>query len=463
MNRKNFMLRNGATCSNWTWSWSFVNHKEKVIFFGTWFAENNQDKELILSEQWEYLNKRKQPGYSQALEHIKLIEKGYKLRTFKQIYSDERRINRKNAPAKIKKIIPDTNPRTLRKIGIEWFATPLETEEKVARVCWNTNDWQKPSGREGKSRDQESYESLYGFGHEEWLLDTTKPINGYHYGHLKAIGAHRNTYLNRVFNIHLYSINAKEKERLWIGKIKNVEVTTIDESIAVYKEYKRNGWLAEMKSQLVAVGGNIVAFEAINPAYFAVIKYKALDLELLDHPLKFSANDNSVKSDYYNLKDFVSVPNSIEKQHFKFKSGHNKKASTARHSYSKKAGEKDLQHNRMQDALYELLVKEYGKSNVGTENNSGNGTFIDAVARHAKKYTFYEIKTAPTVTRCIREAIGQLLEYAHYNKEIGIESLIIIGLQPITKEANTYLANIRKLYSLPIIYNQLKIETMELL
>ncbi|MGP1716568.1 MAG: hypothetical protein ACTS9Y_05255 [Methylophilus sp.] len=463
MNRKKFMIANEANCANWTWSWSFVNHEKKIVFFGTWLTEINQDKELILSENWKYLNNRKQPGYGQALQHIALIESGYTLMTFKQVYSDERKIQRENGPAKIERVIPELHLRTLKKIGSEWFAFSPKIEDKVARICWNTNAWRCPSGHEGKSKNKESYEATKGFGHEEWLLDITKPINGFHYGYIEPIGAYRNKYINKIFNIHLYSINAKTRERWWVGKINNVQVITVEESIFVYNEYKKNGWLEKMQSQLKAVDGNLAAFKAIKPSFFAVVKYKAKDLELLDRLTEFSANDNAVKSHYYNLKDFISLPVSINKPDFTFRNGHRSRVGTARYSSSKQGGEKDLQHNRMQDALYDLLVKKYGRSNVGTENNAGNGTFIDAVARHGKEYTFFEVKTALTVTRCIREAIGQLLEYAHYDKKIAIKSLVIIGLQPITKEADSYLESLRKTYKLPLNYNQLKIETMELL
>jgi hypothetical protein len=30
--------------------------------------------------------------------------------------------------------------------------------EKVARLCWNTNEWSGPSGRKGKSKSSDSYE-----------------------------------------------------------------------------------------------------------------------------------------------------------------------------------------------------------------------------------------------------------------------------------------------------------------
>lgn len=34
--------------------------------------------------------------------------------------------------------------------------------EKIARICWNTNDWKYPSGIEGKSKNKHSYEKIMG-------------------------------------------------------------------------------------------------------------------------------------------------------------------------------------------------------------------------------------------------------------------------------------------------------------
>ena len=33
-------------------------------------------------------------------------------------------------------------------------------------------------------------EYKYGFGHEEWLFDIAKTINGYHYGHIQAVASY---------------------------------------------------------------------------------------------------------------------------------------------------------------------------------------------------------------------------------------------------------------------------------
>lgn len=89
MNRKQFIQSHGGSCSNWTWSWSFVNHEKKIVIFGTWDVENEQERAVILRERWEYnSNNKKQPGYTQAIEHIKLIHHGYDLYTFNMIFAE---------------------------------------------------------------------------------------------------------------------------------------------------------------------------------------------------------------------------------------------------------------------------------------------------------------------------------------------------------------------------------------
>ncbi|MVE41764.1 HNH endonuclease, partial [Vibrio cholerae] len=78
MSRKKFMESVGATCSNWNWSWSFVNHEERFVVFGHWDVHKDG---LIFDESW------KGPGRKQSLEHISLIQNnGYRLKTFPMQY-----------------------------------------------------------------------------------------------------------------------------------------------------------------------------------------------------------------------------------------------------------------------------------------------------------------------------------------------------------------------------------------
>lgn len=124
MNRKQFVLSQGATCDNWTWSWSFVNHKKKFVIFGAWDRYTEGNAVLILKETWEGGEEtRKSPGYKQSREHVRLVEEeGYKLKTFPIKYSDEKKNEDGTGPAKIAGFDPVLTDKILKKIGNGWYA-----------------------------------------------------------------------------------------------------------------------------------------------------------------------------------------------------------------------------------------------------------------------------------------------------------------------------------------------------
>ena len=125
MSRKQFIESQGATCQNWTWSWSFINQKEKIIIFGAWDLYTEGSTTLILRESWKKSpNGRKQPGYAQSREHIRLIEEeGYQLKTFPLKYSDSNRGEEGVGPAKIIDFVPKLTTKSLKRVGLSWYAS----------------------------------------------------------------------------------------------------------------------------------------------------------------------------------------------------------------------------------------------------------------------------------------------------------------------------------------------------
>ena len=121
--RKKFIESQGATCKNWSWSWSFINEGDKIIIFGAWDKYTRGSVELIFSEGWERgCNGRRKPGYAQSREHIRLVEeKGYQLMTFPMQYSEDE----KTGNAKMKGFTPQLTPRSLKKKDKDWYAYPL--------------------------------------------------------------------------------------------------------------------------------------------------------------------------------------------------------------------------------------------------------------------------------------------------------------------------------------------------
>jgi hypothetical protein len=148
----------------------------------------------------------------------------------------------------------------------------------------------------------------------------------------------------------------------------------------------------------------------------------------------------------------ATAPVPLAKTGFNFKAGRSMKATTTKATLAEKELDLDLRHNVLQEALYERLASKYGKDSVRTEQPSGVGTLIDIVVKMKDEYWFYEIKTALTARACLREAIGQLLEYGFWPGSQEPSRFIIVGESDINKDGQEYLSRLRKRFSLPIEY-----------
>jgi hypothetical protein len=118
----------------------------------------------------------------------------------------------------------------------------------------------------------------------------------------------------------------------------------------------------------------------------------------------------------------------------------------------------DLRHNQLQQALHGVLVSRFGEKAVGSELPSGNGGRVDAVVSCEGGYWFYEIKTALSARACIREALAQLLDYSFWPGGQEAARHVIVGEPELDGKAGKYLELLRQRFSLPIHYQQLKLE-----
>jgi hypothetical protein len=132
------------------------------------------------------------------------------------------------------------------------------------------------------------------------------------------------------------------------------------------------------------------------------------------------------------------------------------KARVARSSYERPAAsvDKALRHNIVQAALFAHLEGIHGKGNTSGEQDSGNGTPVDVVVRDGKRYVYYELKTGLSAQSCIRDAIGQLLEYSYWPGAQKAHKLVIVGEAVYDSEASAYIKRLRRDFSLPIEYRR---------
>jgi len=332
-------------------------------------------------------------------------------------------------------------------------------DERVARICWNSRGWTIPSGPEGKSRGKESYEYKTGYGHEEWLLDLSKTLDGYHYSYLQAIGQHRKTYLDlgKQFKVHLYSIDSKRRERWWIGSLKNLTVVDQAESRIVFKEYKKRGWYDDMLQQLADVGADVKEFRANVPTdAFTCVKFRPEDVDLLPEPIRFSHTDPAIRATYYNLQGFHGLPKDVAlATGFKFSPKISKTGATdsdVQVSYSYK---RTRAESKICETLGGLLLANYDKNDVAQEQPTGIGTRIDFAVNGKLGFTFYEVKLGTNARDCVRQALGQLLEYGYFAEVKKIEKLVIVSSAKADQKVRDYLKYLRDSFHLPIYYMEL--------
>ena len=93
---------------------------------------------------------------------------------------------------------------------------------------------------------------------------------------------------------------------------------------------------------------------------------------------------------------------------------------------------------------------------VATELNDGRGGRIDLAACRNGDLEFYEIKTGTSAKQCVRDALGQLLEYAYRAPAIRPRRLFVVGEPRMDPDTGEYLRLLRDELRIPICYRQVE-------
>lgn len=344
---------------------------------------------------------------------------------------------------------------------------PLSGNYRLARLCWNPNGWVEPSGVKGKSLDKNSHEYKYGFGHEEWIFDTSKLLDGYHYGFLEPIFKSKDKHAGNQFHIGLYTIDSESKNRYWIGVIKNVTVIDQSEADNAKDKYVKNGWYNEMVKQLaehqipesdLTIGSDQQLFN---------IKFRPEDMDLIEYEL--IPEDHAIykiqRYTFIKTQDVIGsfITESLTPTGFVSRKGEPKDpGENSKYERKPRMVEVRKKHQTIQKALYQFLSDKYNPDDVTWEFSTEIRTQVDIVRRDQEKLIFYEIKTYPSLRVSIREAIGQLLEYAHWiQRREPIEFVIVTDL-PINEKAHNYFRTLISFYNIPISYAWFNLNSNEL-
>lgn len=330
------------------------------------------------------------------------------------------------------------------------------TKNKLSKICWNTENWKFPSGSQGKSVSAEAYEADTGYGHEEWLLDKSKIVDGYHYAFLQPLNIKTDKHENQVYNISLFTINNLNKQ-YFAGEIKNVECINSDESLRVFKIYKTKGWIEKMREDVERVGANYEKFNETPPEIFFNIRFKFNDVFQPDELIEVAENDINITTNRYKLlprKSEIIFGTDNEED----ETEGNKKNTNKRKKVFNSDCEYDPYHDQMQNAIFELLkTSEYNYKKVFIEKGR-----VDIKAKTQQDtWHYFELKT-DNPKQSIRKALGQILEYAYFPDTEKAEKLVIVADEEPNDNVIKYLEHIRNKFELPISYRHFDLETNKL-
>ena len=340
-------------------------------------------------------------------------------------------------------------------------------QDRVSKICWNYNAWLKPSGLDGKSRDKKSYERMYKFGHEEWLFDFDKLIDGYHFAALQPIGKFRDKYIGSVFNIALYSVNSNGALWYWVAEIKNVEAIARELEAEAIEKYRETGWLDEMTSDLKAIGADEKRFLAsVQTEGLFNIRFRPEDVSWFGaEPVPFGAHEEILHTRYTLLTKASVIsdrrPSSAGSSAqgnpgLMFSGKKWKEPNDGKRAPNQQTVIQCLQlHTDIQNSLLKYLEKNNLSHKVELEVGKSDGGSIDLVMRKENgTNVFYEVKTYVSAKMSIREAVGQLMEYSYYPDTKLADELVVVSQAPLGEDGMRYIKMLNKKFSIPISYMQ---------
>lgn len=337
-------------------------------------------------------------------------------------------------------------------------------EYRVARICWNTHMWTRPSGPLGKARSKDTFERKHGFGHEEWIGDLSTLVCGYKHAFIQPMNANHDAYASKRLALLLYAIDGTTGQRYWAGAIDSVQTMTEREAVRVAREFKREGWLRMMEQQVEALGLDKAAVTDTGRTELFNVRFRPDALRMFDPPIPFPAED--VPADYYGILQLVppawehltdvdantdaySEPG--EPDESDEESDDTDGATTATRAPSG-GGDVKLIQTQWQNALMRTLrvdlpaeVKPRREFRLGRNR-------VDIRLKASDRTVFIELKPRGTPTEVIREAFGQLMEYAYWPTTTRCDTLLIVGPGVASARDRAYLATMRERFGIPVHY-----------
>lgn len=318
------------------------------------------------------------------------------------------------------------------------------------RICWNLNHWISPSQDKARLKEK-SNAARDRFGHEEWLFNISE-FQGYHYAFLQPVSDSLRKMSGKTMDVFLWAINP-DKRRVQVGEIKNCQVLTDSQAREAFEHYKKKGWIKRMEEDVARVAGDRVK---LGREGLFNIRFRHKDARQFDDPLPIVKPTDRIAE----LKMYKLVPatrSEMDNQWVVNARPGSLTIPTPR-TYARSVSQNaivDPYHPVLQAALMKLLQEQFGKDLVVRESE-----WVDIIVNNGKRRILIELKTDPVAKRAIREALGQILEYAYFRSKLqepgqtGNPRLFIVAPGSADEGVSAYLRRLRNEFHIPVHYCQ---------
>ncbi|MEZ5277083.1 MAG: hypothetical protein R3F07_11935 [Opitutaceae bacterium] len=323
---------------------------------------------------------------------------------------------------------------------------------KLTRISFNPTGWRSPTGEARKYEARGTFNNRVGYGHEDWLFRSEWVIDGWRYSFIQGVNkSHTNLVrAGESFDLTLFTIQP-DRMRRFVATISDIECLDKSQAADALAEFKKRGWYQTMCNEVEEIGGDISGLtNAPGPEHILNIRYQQRNISEFPKGTFAKEGDRVLKLQRYQLFGFreTKARNDIPTLAGRFGSLDLPDARTTTRE-AVPAIDVTPEHARMQAQLMKELQAEFPNSAVIREED-----FVDVSVRKDQELLLFEIKTALQPRKVIREALGQILEYAYYpgHEYQGPVKLVIVGRNELKLRDREYLRKLQNEFRIPLDY-----------
>lgn len=323
---------------------------------------------------------------------------------------------------------------------------------KITRIAFNSTGWQKPTGDARKYEASGTYNHDFGFGHEDWLFRSDWLIDGWRYGFIQGVNKSHAKLVRAGTPVDLTLFTVQpDKKRRYVATIHDVECLDDQQAEDALELFRKQGWYVAMLKEINDIGGDASALGNAEWAkHILNVRFRLENAELFASETYALPDDPVMKLNRYQLTDLQKISSKSNVQQLQSRAGSTNlppiqqvmRGATSAVVYTP-------EHARMQEKLMIELKREYPKAIVVREEN-----FIDVSVQTEQELILFEIKSDLEPRSVIRQALGQILEYAyHPSRAYALPvQLVIVGRRQLTASDAEYMRYLTTKFLLPLSY-----------